>query len=93
MLDLRLIRIQPDFVKQQLANLGADPSVVDRILDADERRRTVLKATEEAQARLKTTSKEIGRRRAQGEDTAETEEEARALREVIRESEASLGPI
>ncbi len=67
--------------------------MVDRILDADERRRTVLKATEEAQARLKTTSKEIGRRRAQGEDTAETEEEARALREVIRESEASLGPI
>ena len=79
MLDLRLIRIQPDFVKQQLANLGADPSMVDRILDADERRRTALKSTEDAQARLKTASKEIGRRRAQGEDTSETEAETRTL--------------
>lgn len=67
--------------------------MVDRILDADERRRTALKATEDAQARLKITSKEIGRRRGRGEDTSETEEEARALREVIREAETALGPI
>ena len=35
MLDIKLIREQPDFVKAELAKRGTDPAEVDRLIDAD----------------------------------------------------------
>ena len=39
MLDIKLIRERPDFVKGELAKRGVDPAEVDRLLEADQRRR------------------------------------------------------
>ena len=39
MLDIKLIRERPDFVKGELAKRGVDPAEVDRILEADHKRR------------------------------------------------------
>src|ERR1700676_1378036 len=39
MLDIKLIRERPDFVKGELAKRGVDPAEVDRLLDADQKRR------------------------------------------------------
>jgi seryl-tRNA synthetase len=94
MLDLKLIRTEPDAVRARLATLGGDAApLVDTILDLDERRRAIRREMEEMQGQLNTVSKEIGRRRGKKEDTTEAEDKPRALREQIREAEASLEPV
>jgi seryl-tRNA synthetase len=60
-LDIKLIREKPDFVRQRLATRGAgDEKFVDGILQADERRRKLLAALEEMKAARNRASKEIG---------------------------------
>jgi seryl-tRNA synthetase len=61
MLDIRLIRERPDFVRQRLASRGAgDESHVDEILSLDEKRRKVLGEVEALKAQRNRVSKEIG---------------------------------
>lgn len=93
MLDLKLIRTQSDFVRQQLAKLGEDAALVENVLDVDEQRRALRQQMERKQSELNAVSKEIGKRRGRKEDTADAEEQARALREDIRTAETSLGPL
>lgn len=57
MLDIRLIRETPDVVRAALANRNEDPSVVDRVLALDERRRALLVEKEGLQARRNELSK------------------------------------
>jgi seryl-tRNA synthetase len=61
MLDIRLIREQPAFVKQAIARRGDDPAQVDAVLAADERRREVLREVEALKATRNAVSKEIGK--------------------------------
>ncbi|HYR58648.1 MAG TPA: serine--tRNA ligase, partial [Chthoniobacteraceae bacterium] len=80
MLDIRLIRDSPDFVKQRLATRDASAvSAVDEILDCDKKRRAAETIFQQLQADRKRVSKEIGGKRARGEDTAAIEEEMRKL--------------
>lgn len=84
MLDIRLIREQPDFVKQRLVTRDAAlSSVVDEILDCDRKRRAAETLFQSLQAERKRISKEIGAKRGRGEDTAEIEAQTRALGEEI----------
>jgi seryl-tRNA synthetase len=60
-LDIKLIRDQPDFVRQRLATRGAgDEALVDGILHADELRRKTLAHVETLKAERNKVSKEIG---------------------------------
>jgi len=59
MLDIRLLREQPDAVKAALARASVDPALVDAVLVYDERRRAVLQESERLKALRNTTSKEI----------------------------------
>ena len=60
-LDIKLIREKPDFVRQRLATRGAgDERLVDEILQADERRRKFLAEIEALKAQRNKVSKEIG---------------------------------
>lgn len=94
MIDLKLIRSQPDAVRQSLDTLGEGVSaIVDRILSVDEQRRGIRQQMERYQTELNAVSKEIGMRRRKGEDTAEAEEQARGLRDRIKETEAGLDPL
>ena len=61
MLDLNLIREQPDLVRVSMQDRQMDPAVVDSILDLDERRRQLLTQVEKLKAERNATSKEIGR--------------------------------
>jgi seryl-tRNA synthetase len=61
MLDIKLIREQPDFVKEQLVRVGSDPAQVDTVLQFDEQRRTLLREAEALKATRNTVSKEIGK--------------------------------
>jgi seryl-tRNA synthetase len=60
-LDIKLIREKPDFVRQRLATRGAgDEKLVDAILQADEQRRKVLSTIETLKSQRNRVSKEIG---------------------------------
>jgi seryl-tRNA synthetase len=60
-LDIKLIREKPDFVRQRLATRGAgDEVLIDGILHADELRRKTLAHVENLKAERNKISKEIG---------------------------------
>ncbi len=63
MLDLRLIRDQPDFVKAEIAKLHTT-APIDDILALDERRRSILTKVESLKAQLNVGSRETGRKAA-----------------------------
>jgi seryl-tRNA synthetase len=66
MLDIRLIREQPDSVRQRLATRGAgDEAKIDQVLALDEQRRKMLTETEQWKAARNRASKEIGALMAQ----------------------------
>jgi seryl-tRNA synthetase len=60
MLDIKLIRERPDFVKAELAKVQCPASQIDELLDADRERREALHRLETLQAERNRRSKEIG---------------------------------
>ena len=78
MLDLNLIRENPDLVRTALKNRQMDVSPVESILQLDEKRRTLLTQVEALKAERNVVSKEIGR----SKDAAEREKKIAAMREV-----------
>ena len=66
MLDSRLIREDPDFVKQQMIALQDPEAPVDAVLALDEKRRSLLTEVEELKARRNSESKRIGQLMREG---------------------------
>jgi seryl-tRNA synthetase len=61
MLDIKLIREQPDFVRERLASRGAgEEASIDQVLALDEERRKHLAEVEQLKAQRNKVSKEIG---------------------------------
>lgn len=61
MLDIKLIRERPDFVRQRLAIRGAgEEARIDEVLRLDEQRRKLVNEVESLKAQRNRTSKEIG---------------------------------
>lgn len=89
MLDLKLIRSEPERVKAALARRGAGERV-DELLALDARRRELLPRVENAQAERKTLSKEIGAAKGRGEDAAELMASVQALKETIETGKEEL---
>jgi seryl-tRNA synthetase len=77
-LDIRLIRAEPDRVKAELAKVSVDAAQVDAVLEADRRRREALHAVETLRAERTAASKRIGALK----DPAEREGAIAAQREV-----------
>src|SRR6516162_6090046 len=88
MLDIKLIREKPEFVRERLATRGAgDEARVEEVLKLDEQRRAILSELESLKARRNRVSKEIGALMGQ-KKTAEAEAkkaETRDLGEKISE--------
>jgi seryl-tRNA synthetase len=61
MLDIKLIREQPDLVKAGIQRRGDDPAIVDQILSLDAQRRELLTQVENLKATRNAVSKEIGK--------------------------------
>jgi len=59
MLDIRLIRTDPDHVKAELANVGVPAAQIDEVLAADRRRREAIAAVETLRAERTAASKAI----------------------------------
>src|SRR3954468_24748076 len=84
MLDIRLIREQPEMVKNRLATRGAGVAeAIDEVLKVDVDRRKAETAVQQLNAERKRLSKEIGGKRNRGEDAKTLEEEGRPIGERI----------
>jgi seryl-tRNA synthetase len=61
MLDIKLIREQPDFVKAELAKRGIDPAEVNRLIEADKKRRKLQGEVDQLRADRKRRAREVGK--------------------------------
>ena len=78
MLDIKLIRERPDYIKQNLGRAGVDPAQIDALLGYDEKRRALLQEVEALKAERNAASKEIGKMK----DAAARDERIAAMRSV-----------
>jgi seryl-tRNA synthetase len=89
MLDLKLIRSDPERVKTALARRGA-AAQLGELLALDQRRRELLPRIEGAQAERKAISKQIGEAKQRGEDAAEQMAVVAELKQSIEAEKAEL---
>ncbi|MFN0079943.1 MAG: serine--tRNA ligase [Prosthecobacter sp.] len=86
MLDIRLIRDNPDQVKQRLAGRSGDfASLVDEVLEIDTQRRAAETERQKLQSDRNRISKEIGIAKKNGQDTSAIEAEVRGIGSRIDE--------
>jgi len=84
MLDIRLIRDNPDYVRERLATRGGDAHLkIDEILECDRLRRELETRLQQLNSDRKRISKEIGMKRAKGEATADQEAQVRGIGDEI----------
>jgi len=84
MLDIRLIREKPDFIRERLATRdGRDETKIDDILRFDSERRKLETVLQQLNADRKRLSKEIGAKRGSSDTTAELEARVREIGEEI----------
>jgi len=84
MLDIRLIREKPDFVRERLATRGGgDETKIDEVLRIDAERRKAETELQRLQSERNRLSKEIGARRSRKEPSEELEAEVREIGEQI----------
>jgi seryl-tRNA synthetase len=89
MLDLKLIRSDPERVKRALARRGAAEDV-DALLALDVRRRELLPEIEGAQAERKALSKQIGEAKQRGEEADDLMQAVAGLKQRIETGKAEL---
>ncbi|WP_066587284.1 serine--tRNA ligase [Cellulomonas timonensis] len=86
MIDLRLVREDPDLVRASQRARGDDPGLVDQVLDADARRRSALTDFERLRAEQKALGKQVAS--AQGEEKAALLSHAKQLAEKVKALQA-----
>ena len=78
MIDIKLVREKPEFLKDGLKRRQMDPAVIDQLAQLDEKRRLVLTEVETLKAERNKVSKEISATK----DAKERETKVSAMREV-----------
>ncbi|NDR54615.1 serine--tRNA ligase [Actinomyces sp. 565] len=88
MIDLRALRENPEPFRASQRARGADVSLVDRVIEADEARRTSLAAFESLRAEQKTVSRSVGKA-ATPEEREAALRGAKELAEQVRRAQAA----
>ncbi len=89
MIDLKLLRENPDLVRRSQRTRGEDPALVDQLLEADSRRRESIAAADAARSEQKSFSKSMGQqmRTASDEEKAALREQGKQKAEAVKELE------
>ena len=87
MIDLRVVREDPDAVRQSQRTRGEDPSLVDALLDADACRRAAVLAADNLRAEQKALGKKVGK--ASPEERQELLKGASELSARVKDAEAA----
>jgi len=85
-IDLRLLREDPDVVRASQAARGDDPHLVDQVLDADARRRSALTEFETLRAEQKSLGKQVAQ--AQGDEKQALLSRGKQLAEQVKALQA-----
>jgi seryl-tRNA synthetase len=88
-IDLRLLRDNPDAVRASQQARGDDPALVDEALDADARRRSSLAEFESLRAEQKALGKQVAQ--AQGEQKQALLARTKQLAEEVKSRQADAG--
>ena len=86
MIDLKLLRENPDAVRQSQQSRGEDPALVDALLAADTSRRTAISTADSLRADQKVVSREVGK--ASAEQRPALLQQARDLADQVKSAEA-----
>ena len=86
MLDIKLIRENPEKINELLKRRNPDLSI-DEVIAIDEERRKIQTKADELRAKRKSESQKIGLMKKNGEDTDKIQEEVRFLGDEIKEFE------
>ena len=86
MLDIKLIRENPEKINELLKRRNGELSV-DAVLEVDEERRKIQFQADELRQERKNISQKIGELKKRGENTDEIQEQTRAMGEKIKEFE------
>lgn len=78
MIDIKLIRENPDFIRKSLADRQMETSVVGRVLELDNQRRDLIQQVEAIKAERNLVSKEIGHMK----DQSDRQEKIKQMRVV-----------
>ncbi len=87
MIDLKLLRENPDAVRASQRARGEDPALVDALLDADAARRAAVSAADNLRAEQKAASKKVGK--ASPEERPALLKHAKELAEQVKAAEAA----
>jgi seryl-tRNA synthetase len=93
MLDIRLVREKPDFVRERLATRGGDDGIIDELLLVDAKRRKAETELQQLQADRNRLSKEIGAKKSKKESTSELEAEVRKIGDTIVDLEKRVSEL
>ncbi len=94
MVDIKLVRSNPDFVKAAVKKREMDlDTVIDEILAIDEERRALTSSVESLKARQNAASKQIPQMKKAGEDTTALMAEMKELSETVKEENAKLSAL
>ncbi len=85
-IDLKMLRENPDVVRASQRNRGEDPALVDQLLEADESRRAAIQAADELRSEQKAFGKKIGQ--AAPEDRPALLEGSNELKSKVKDAEA-----
>lgn len=89
MLDLKFIRENLDLVKTALQNRG-DSTTIDRLVELDDRRRELIKQTEELKHQRNVLSEQVGKLKKEGKDATELVEKTRCIGDEAKRLEEEL---
>ena len=90
MLDVKMVRTDPDMVRRALERRGDPTSSLDEFLAVEERRRRLLTEVESRRAERKRASDEIAAVKRAGGDAGQAIDAMRTLGDQIKEHEAAL---
>jgi seryl-tRNA synthetase len=93
MLDVKMVRSNPDEVRKALARRGASTSALEEFLALEERRRALLTDVETMRAQRKRASDEIAAVKKAGGDAGEAIAAMRELGETIKQREVELAHV
>ncbi len=95
MIDLKKIRNNPDEIKVKMENRGEsfDLSLIDEVVELDQKRRNILIEVEELKNKRNKTSAEVPKLKKQGIDVSETMKEMKQLSDTIKNYDLDLNEI
>ena len=93
MLDAKLIRSEPEKVRQALIARNTDISLLDRFLELDELRRKLLYEVERLKAERNTVSEHIAQMKKQKQDATSEIERMREVSQRIKQMDAEIADV